>query len=307
MANQRKPSRRKLASSSLIVSIYIAFLRCAHSHAFRPDPIIFRPLKSVTLANTQQRSLLRLAAAGISVYCPHTAVDAASRGNAAWLASLVTEHTQVSSEGFAPAQTALSQGFCVNEDNYVSHGFPAAHIRELQPSRGTLPAFEISAIIPSGRPNASPSGPQAEGMGRLITFNTPVFAGSLLAHLAAELGRPQAFNVAVPYFGQPRSSTDAEKLLVQRIGVCAGSGGSVVSKAQPPADMIITGEMSHHELLACTENGQMVVCLAHSNSERGFLRQIMMPDLKTALGAQNAEVLVSERDADPLTTYVKRS
>jgi putative NIF3 family GTP cyclohydrolase 1 type 2 len=31
------------------------------------DPIIFRGLKSITLDNTQQQSLLRLAAEGISV------------------------------------------------------------------------------------------------------------------------------------------------------------------------------------------------------------------------------------------------
>lgn len=50
------------------------------------DPIIFRPLKSLTLSNTQQRSLLRLVQAGISVYSPHTAVDASVGGVNDWLA-----------------------------------------------------------------------------------------------------------------------------------------------------------------------------------------------------------------------------
>lgn len=43
-------------------------------------PFIFRGLKSITQSDSQQRSLLRLARAGISVYCPHTAVDAAVGG-----------------------------------------------------------------------------------------------------------------------------------------------------------------------------------------------------------------------------------
>ncbi|KAI9743349.1 MAG: hypothetical protein M1818_003195 [Claussenomyces sp. TS43310] len=52
-------------------------------------PIIFRGLKALTLANSQQNSLLRLAQEGISVYCPHTAVDAAPGGLNDWLADII--------------------------------------------------------------------------------------------------------------------------------------------------------------------------------------------------------------------------
>lgn len=54
------------------------------------DPIIFRSLKAITLGNTQQQSLLRLAQEGISVYCPHTAVDAVTGGLNDWLADVVS-------------------------------------------------------------------------------------------------------------------------------------------------------------------------------------------------------------------------
>lgn len=54
------------------------------------DPIIFRGLKSLTLDDTQQQSLLRLAMEGISVYCPHTAVDAVVGGLGDWLVDIVT-------------------------------------------------------------------------------------------------------------------------------------------------------------------------------------------------------------------------
>lgn len=75
---------------------------------FSLDPIIFKGLKSLTLADTQQQSLLRLALEGISVhiattsseihtliqwsqvYSPHTAVDAAPGGLGDWLADIVT-------------------------------------------------------------------------------------------------------------------------------------------------------------------------------------------------------------------------
>ncbi|GJE86290.1 Nif3-like dinuclear metal center hexameric protein [Phanerochaete sordida] len=49
-------------------------------------PTIFKPLAALTLANPLQRSLLRLAAAGVSVYVPHTALDGVAGGINDWLA-----------------------------------------------------------------------------------------------------------------------------------------------------------------------------------------------------------------------------
>ncbi len=50
-------------------------------------PPIFKPLSSLTLSNTIQASLLRCAAAGISVYSPHSALDSVYEGINDWLAS----------------------------------------------------------------------------------------------------------------------------------------------------------------------------------------------------------------------------
>lgn len=61
------------------------------------DPIIFRGLKALTLANSQQRSLLRLAQEGISVYCPHTAVDGHPEGLGQWLGEVIRGKAEVSS------------------------------------------------------------------------------------------------------------------------------------------------------------------------------------------------------------------
>lgn len=56
-------------------------------------PIIFRPLKSLTFADPQQESLLWLAQEGISVYSPHTAVDATIGGVNDWLADGISGGT----------------------------------------------------------------------------------------------------------------------------------------------------------------------------------------------------------------------
>jgi hypothetical protein len=49
-------------------------------------PPIFKPLKFLTLSNPLQNSLLQCAAAGISVYSPHTALDCVRGGINDWLA-----------------------------------------------------------------------------------------------------------------------------------------------------------------------------------------------------------------------------
>lgn len=84
---------------------------------------------------------------------------------------------------------------------------------------------------------------------------------------------------------------------IKTVAVCAGSGSSVLRNTK--ADLYITGEMSHHEVLDATHNGSTCFLLNHSNSERYFLgcfKSILLkefPDLP---------VFVSEKDEDPLTT-----
>src|SRR4051812_25403792 len=78
------------------------------------DPIIFRGLKSLSLADTQQQTLLRLAAEGISVYSPHTAIDCAPGGLGDWLADIVSG-TPMSAEELA-AQAEQKQEELSNQE-----------------------------------------------------------------------------------------------------------------------------------------------------------------------------------------------
>jgi putative NIF3 family GTP cyclohydrolase 1 type 2 len=68
-----------------------------------------------------------------------------------------------------------------------------------------------------------------------------------------------------------------------------------------PIDLFITGEMSHHELLDAAAKNINVVMLNHSNSERGYLKYFS--GILKGLVSNGIEVLVSETDEDPLTTY----
>ncbi|KAI0007888.1 NGG1p interacting factor 3 [Xylariaceae sp. FL0662B] len=74
-------------------------------------PVIFRPLKSLTTKDPMQTLLLRLAAERVSVYCPHTAMDAASGGLNDWLCDIILAHeTQVKRTVVQPISRPLPEG-----------------------------------------------------------------------------------------------------------------------------------------------------------------------------------------------------
>ncbi|KUJ14821.1 NGG1p interacting factor 3 [Mollisia scopiformis] len=122
-------------------------------------PIIFRPLKSFTLANTQQNSLLRLAQEGISVYSPHTAVDAAVGGLNDWLADIVT---------------------CKDYEN---------------PSEGQEPQTTRSVITPVKDPL---QGFEQAGYGRIVKYQTPVELGTIVQRIMRGLKIQDGMSVATP-------------------------------------------------------------------------------------------------------------
>ncbi|KAK0171092.1 hypothetical protein PV328_008854 [Microctonus aethiopoides] len=86
--------------------------------------------------------------------------------------------------------------------------------------------------------------------------------------------------------------------LISTIAVCAGSGASVLKDVH--ADLFVTGEMLHHDILDAVHNNTVVILTNHSDSERGFLKEfaeILRPILNNSIN-----INVSKMDADPLMT-----
>lgn len=159
-------------------------------------------------------------------------------------------------------------------------------------------------------------------MGRIITLAEPAPLADLVERISAALGRPRAIPVAIP------QSSSIESLKITRIAVCAGSGATVFSEpAAKDADLLITGEMSHHDALAATEKGKAIVALFHSNSERGFLHAVLKgqledsveeewttirkagsgdEELAEALKDEEVEIHVSEVDRDPYGILISK-
>lgn len=188
-------------------------------------------------------------------------------------------------------------------------------------STSTIPHTR-STIHPSPAP--VPEGLEDAGMGRLVTFDDPQPLTAVIDNIASGVGYPGGIPIAIP------QSASVDNIKIRTVGVCPGSGSSILMKGvkQIP-DLLFTGEMSHHETLFAIESGSVVVALAHSNTERGYLRAVMKDKLGAALkeeweGLRSAEgktaeaslkevyedsgveVHVSEKDRDPFGIMVKR-
>lgn len=69
-------------------------------------PPIFRALKTITMDNSIQRTVLKCIANGISIYSPHTACDAVRGGVNDWMFSAITGHS--TSQPIIPSNTTLA-------------------------------------------------------------------------------------------------------------------------------------------------------------------------------------------------------
>ncbi|PSN64560.1 NGG1p interacting factor 3 [Corynespora cassiicola Philippines] len=283
-------------------------------------PIIFRGLKSLTLANSQQQTLLRLASHGISVYSPHTAVDSAPGGLGDWLADIVTGTKSSYEDEGANAGAKSSRGSPMDpEDPFVDKRPPMFKLNH-HPSQTMLRIAKepsTTASVPHTRRPVIPQSPELEshpgaGMGRIVTFDQPQPLPALLDRIGKGLNNPKGFPIAIP-----QNSTIGD-ISISSVGICAGSGASLLATLD--VDLLFTGEMSHHEALAAIEKGQVVINLFHSNSERGYLSEVMRSQLEEAieeewskirdeefsnagleeaLAEEDFDVLVSEVDRDP--------
>jgi dinuclear metal center YbgI/SA1388 family protein len=195
-------------------------------------PPIFAALKRVAGQGTPERTLARALRAGLSIYSPHTALDAVPGGMGDWLAAAA--------------------------------GPPTA-CDPIQPDAAD---------------------PRA-GMGRRARLGAPAPLRDLLPRIAGHLGLRHLRVAGDP--AAPRAS----------LWCCPGAGGDLM-KGAGAGDVVLTGELGHHEVLRLTDRGAAVVLTEHSNCERGFLPRYAA-QLRAAL--PGVEVQISALDVDPLEVW----
>lgn len=154
-------------------------------------------------------------------------------------------------------------------------------------------AFDTAARAPIspyvGRLAETRTLPSLPGQGRLATLRTPITLETAVERLKRHLGLAQVR--LSPGLAEARAHQG-----VRTIAVCAGAGGALLARVN--ADLVITGEMRHHDVLELQQLGTSVILTDHTNCERGYL-----PVLRAQLsnGAPDLEVIVSTSDREPLT------
>ncbi|CAK1367331.1 unnamed protein product [Cercospora beticola] len=300
------PIRRQMNSVLLTVDLTKAVadeaIERQDSIIIAYHPIIFRGLKSLTLGDTQQQTLLRLAAEGISVYSPHTAVDCARGGLGDWLADIVTGTptglSDIEDEGDASPQKSPTkeQPPAIDGEEKPSSLKRPTYTLQHHPSQLDLNDRALK-MGDSGHKRypivkSQVEGHAGAGMGRIIRFAEPVPLLEIIDRIGLGMGSPKGFALAVP---QGKQASD---MTISSIALCAGSGGSLFSQAEKngeDVDLYFTGELSHHEALAAIEKGKCVVMLFHSNTERGFLHSVLKVQLEKAVGEEWEKIRNEER------------
>lgn len=269
-------------------------------------PPIFKSLKRITAKSWKERLVVSALENRIAIYSPHTASDAVQNGVNDWLASGISAEgmtvkpikckTQPGSGGILGLKPSVSDSL-ISLQNHFGSDFKIVN----NSAAGTI-AFlsgthnlchDLHKLgIPSDEVIHIPNSDQTildAGAGRLCTFQHVITLKVIveklkhhlkLKHLRLGLG-----------LGKSLESS------VSTIALCAGSGSSVLSGCE--ADIYITGEMSHHEVLDATQNGISVILCEHSNSERGYLHHLKNV-LASHLKGSDMNIIISGTDRDPL-------
>ncbi|GMM36499.1 hypothetical protein DASC09_038240 [Saccharomycopsis crataegensis] len=154
------------------------------------------------------------------------------------------------------------------------------------------------SLIKSSKPIDPSDGADMEenGMGRYVELNQPLKIFDIVSSIKSSLN--------IPYLQLASAQTPSleNHSDIQTVAICAGSGGELfkryLNNPSTLPDLIYTGELSHHEILAFKERGCNVIVCNHSNTERGYLKTISKL-LKEELSSDYS-IEISYADKDPL-------
>lgn len=147
------------------------------------------------------------------------------------------------------------------------------------------PAIDVYAL--EGLPRRS------MGPGRRIVLDRPVTLSELAKRLKHHLGITMV-KVARSSAVTGAAGPDAA---ITHVGVCAGSGAQLADAARlDGCEAYVTGEMTHHEVMAELDAGMSVLLAGHTNTERGYLPRLARRLTELMPGVQ---AMVSKADKSP--------
>ncbi len=319
-------------------------------------PPIFSPLESLTNRTHTERIIRGCAEAGIAIYTPHTALDAAEGGITDWLcegiSSPINEQSNGIIQGDCRALTPAIGGepdrevkvitFVPSEDadqlraalgtagaggigKYKLCSFNTPGEGTFLPDEGANPTIgEIGTLervretriemvcskralpivietLKHFHPYETPAYDIVElvpepvrriGAGRRLTLDRPASIESIADRLKHHLDRARIRYALAP-------DHESKSHTFETIAIVPGSGGMMWKDAREQGcELFITGEMTHHHILAARQSGISILLAGHTNTERGYL-----PRLKNRLEEllPSANLILSQVDHDYIT------
>jgi dinuclear metal center YbgI/SA1388 family protein len=297
-------------------------------------PLVFRPLERLDLSDPVARVVAGALARGVAVVACHTNADVASPGVTDALAEAlglgvtgVLRPTEAGSRvklvTFVPVEAtgkvldavAGAGGGIIGEYTYSSFRvrgtgtfLPGPTATPAVGERGTLNEVEedrLEMMVPRDHVAAAVralieahpyeevaydlipvQGAPGLGLGRMAVPDEPLPAAALADRCRERLG------------GEVRTAGDLSRT-AERIALCGGSGASLIPEAiRSGADVLVTGDVKHHQALDAAEAGLAVIDAGHHGTEWPFI-----PRLTSVLEASVAggRVLVSESRTDPFS------
>lgn len=338
------PCRRVLLTIDLTGAVLAEATsrQCQAVIAYHPP--LFQPIKSVRADHPGTESIVHQAiATGLAVYSPHTALDAADGGTNDVLGQMCSlsdvmpfEYVQVGPRQFkmvtfVPTNNldALSRAMFAagagrigdyEQCSYRLRGegtfFGTESTTPRVGRRGrleTVPEIRLEMVVPE------PALPQVTAALRAHhPYEEPAFdiyplttsptmgigrvgrlpAGMTLGRLGSLLQRGTQSKIITMVGSKTTRLTQA--------AVCVGAAGRLPMDKPNSADcdVIVTGEIRHHDALAILRNGKTAIACGHWESERPVLKPLAA---RLTKALPEIKFLISRRDAGPFIPPTRMS
>lgn len=274
-------------------------------------PLFFGGIKSISFDKPSDRKIIKAIRSGLSVISHHTSLDLADYSLNDHLALLLGGKVveTVINEGreqlckfvvFVPVthadavRKAMAGAGAGHIGNYSDVSFSAGGIGRFKPCEGAEPFIGKLGIIEEVSEQRIESIIEKKNIERLTRAVIDAHPYEEVAYDVYPLengrrfglGRIASFDAPMPmtkFLDTVRYVLEADTLRintsdfsgrVQRYAVITGSGASMWKKCLGRADVLVTGDMKHHEALDAKESGMVVIDGGHYGTEKIYMKYL---------------------------------
>lgn len=285
-------------------------------------PLLFEATRSLTVAPTPAGRAYRLSRLGASLIVVHTAFDSAPGGTAdalaaavgmdqpsgffpAWRSEALKVVTFVPTSHLEAVADAMSGAGAGNIGNYTGCSFRIEGVGTFVPGTGAEPfsgergemnaqaEVRIEMIADAHRRDAV-----VEALVAAHPYESPAFDVFAVESASAMIGRVGTLGSAIAFRALAAAVADTLDTTVrgagtakdvQRVAVLPGSGGSAIAAAvEAGAEVLITGDVRHHEARRALDLGLSVIDAGHAATERPGVRALY--DLVSGIGPDTVDL-----------------